>query len=54
LGGLIVVLLSGRLGVAIIPPQMKTRHCKADARIYTSKVPFKAFFRVSTLRWAAT
>ena len=39
-----MVLLSGRLGVAIISPQMKTRHCKADARIYTSKVPFTAFF----------
>lgn len=45
-----MVLLSDRLGVAINPPQIKTRHCKTNARIYTVKVPFKAFFRVSTLR----
>jgi hypothetical protein len=44
------VLLSEKLGCAIISPPIKTRHCGVDARLYTSKVLFKAFFRVSTLR----
>ena len=46
------VLLSGKLGCAIFLPQIKTRYCRMDARLYTSKVPFQAFFRVSTLRYA--
>ena len=44
------VLLSGKLGCAIFSPPIRTRHCGTDARFYTSKVPFQAFFGVSTLR----
>jgi hypothetical protein len=46
-----VVLLSGKLGCAIISPHEKTRSYRIAARLYTSKVPFPAFFRVSTLRY---
>jgi hypothetical protein len=50
LGGLVVVFLSEKLGCTIISPQAKTRHCREDARLYTSKVPLLARFGVSTLR----
>ena len=44
----IVVLLSGKLGGAKIPTQMNTDSCAMNSCLYTSKVPFKAFFRVPT------
>ena len=46
----VVVLLSGKLGGGIISHSIKTRYCRTDARLYASKVHFKALFRVSTLR----
>jgi len=43
----------GKSGDSIIPPQIKTEHCRNGAKLYSSKVPLLARFRVSTLRWAA-
>jgi hypothetical protein len=43
-----VVLLSEILGGAIISPHIKTMGCGEQPRLYTSKVPYKVFFRVST------
>lgn len=39
------------LGCAKISPSVKTIYCKQEYRLDTSRVPFKAFFRGSTLRW---
>ena len=47
-----MVPLADILGCTIFSPYLETRYCVNDARLYTSKVPFTAFFRVSTLRYA--
>ncbi len=53
LRGFVVVLLTEELGVTKISPPIKTRHCKADARLDTSKAFLQALFGLSTLRWAS-
>jgi hypothetical protein len=42
--------LSENLGCAIFTHPIKTMHYMDISRLYTSKVLFSAFFRVSTLR----
>ncbi len=44
------VLFIEELGATKISPPIKTRHCKTDARLYTSKAFLLARFGVSTLR----
>jgi hypothetical protein len=45
-----MVLLSEKLGCAIISAPLKTGPYRVPPRLYTSKVLLQAFFRVSTLR----
>jgi hypothetical protein len=52
LGDFTLVYLTDKLGGAKNQPPVLSMSCARRASLCTSKVPFMAFFRVSTLRWA--